>query len=68
MKSVWGWVRSQLLNLVPEIGSKVNKLRTSPFSQNVNISPTLYIKEEEVNTATPNIEKNYYRVDKKTTS
>jgi hypothetical protein len=40
MKSVWGWVRSQLLNLVPEIGSKVNKLRASPFSQNVNISPT----------------------------
>jgi hypothetical protein len=33
-----------------------------------NLSTTLYIKEEEVNTATPNIEKNYYRVDKKTTS
>jgi len=28
----------------------------------------LYSKEEEVNTATSNIEKNYYRVDKKTTS
>jgi hypothetical protein len=32
------------------------------------LSTTLYIKEEEVNTATRNIEKNYYRVDKKTTS
>jgi len=29
---------------------------------------TLYIKEEEVNTATRNIVKNYYRVDKKITS
>ncbi|MGD9024451.1 MAG: hypothetical protein PVG52_06390, partial [Desulfobacterales bacterium] len=29
---------------------------------------TLYIKAEEVNTATYNLEKNYYRVDKKTTS
>ena len=29
---------------------------------------TLYIKEEEVNTATRSIEKKYYRVDKKTTS
>ncbi len=25
------WGRSQLLNLVPEIGSKVNKLRASPY-------------------------------------
>jgi hypothetical protein len=35
---------------------------------NVNISRALYIKAEEVNTATYNLEKNYYRVDKKTTS
>jgi hypothetical protein len=35
---------------------------------NVNISPTLYIKADKENTATSNIEKNYYRVDKKTTS
>jgi hypothetical protein len=34
----------------------------------VIISWTLYIKAEEVNTATYNLEKNYYRVDKKTTS
>jgi hypothetical protein len=31
-------------------------------------SSTLYIKEEKENTATNNIEKNYYRVAKKTTS
>jgi len=29
---------------------------------------TLYSKVKEVNTATRNIEKNYFRVDKKTTS
>jgi len=29
---------------------------------------TLYSKEEKVNTSTKSIEKNYYRVDKKTTS
>jgi hypothetical protein len=34
----------------------------------VVIPSTLYIKEEELNTATRNIEKNYFRVDKKTTS
>jgi hypothetical protein len=32
------------------------------------LSSTLYIKEEKENTSTSNIEKNYYRVDKKTTS
>jgi len=32
------------------------------------LSSTLYIKEEKENTATSNIEKNYYRVAKKTTS
>jgi hypothetical protein len=31
-------------------------------------APTLYIKRYGVNTSTSNLEKNYYRVDKKTTS
>jgi len=33
-----------------------------------NLSTTLYSKVKEVNTATRNIKKIYYRVDKKTTS
>ena len=36
--------------------------------EKVIISWTLYSKVKEVNTATRNIEKIYYRVDKKTTS
>jgi hypothetical protein len=51
-------VRSQIFE------KKSENVRTNKSTQ----STTLYIKEEEVNTATHIIEKNYYRVDKKTTS
>jgi hypothetical protein len=46
----------------------LNGERAGILYSNVNISPTLYIKKEEVNTSTSNLEKNIYRVDKKITS
>jgi hypothetical protein len=45
-----------------------NRFKWLGFFLNGNMEGTLYIKEDKENTATRNIEKNYFRVDKKTTS
>jgi hypothetical protein len=54
--------------VMPSAKSESSKIRLSPLNDLFIYLWTLYIKEKEVNTATRTTEKNYFRVDKKTTS